>query len=170
MLYIEVIRNAGGVVNTAIVIAAATGMLLVRDPESLECNGGHIVLKKGWAKYFLQKMSCVKRKATTPSHWCNEETMLDHNAKIISPYIRQKKDELDLPESQPSLVSFDEFTSQVTDAALFMLENNNIFYVIVPPNCTDKLQPLDISINKPAKEYLRSKFQSWYASKITGQL
>ena len=36
--------------------------------------------------------------------------------------------------------------------------------------CTDKLQPLDVSINKPAKEFLRFKFQSWYASKITSQL
>lgn len=51
-----------------------------------------------------------------------------------------------------------------------MLDDNNIYYVIVPPNCTDKLQPLDVSINKLAKEYLRSKFQSWYASKITSQL
>ena len=31
-LYIEAIRTSGGVVNTAILIAAATGMLLVRDP------------------------------------------------------------------------------------------------------------------------------------------
>ena len=51
-----------------------------------------------------------------------------------------------------------------------MLDDNNIYYVIVPLNCTDKLQPLDVSINNPAKEYLRSKFQSWYASKITSQL
>ena len=47
---------------------------------------------------------------------------------------------------------------------------NRVTYVIVPPNCTDKLQPLNVSINKPAKEYLRSKFQSWYASKIISQL
>ena len=51
-----------------------------------------------------------------------------------------------------------------------MLDDNNIYYVIVPPNCTDKLQSLDISINKLAKEYLRSKFQSWYASKTISQL
>ena len=51
-----------------------------------------------------------------------------------------------------------------------MLDDNNIYYVIIPPNCIDKLQPLNVSINKLAKEYLRSKFQSWYASKITSQL
>ena len=46
MSYIRAIREAGGIINTAIVIAAATGMLQKRDPMSLECNGGHITLKK----------------------------------------------------------------------------------------------------------------------------
>ena len=36
-----------GVVNTAILIEAATGMLQVRDPAALECIGGHITLMKG---------------------------------------------------------------------------------------------------------------------------
>ena len=38
-LYVEAIKPSGGVVNTAILIAAATGMLQVRDPAALECNG-----------------------------------------------------------------------------------------------------------------------------------
>ena len=69
-----------------------------------------------------------------------------------------------------ALAIFDEFTCQVAEEALTMLDNNNLYYVIVPPNCTDKLQPLDVNINKSAKEYLRSKFQSWYANKITSKL
>ena len=65
-LYIEAIREGGGVINTAIVIAAATGMLQKRDPASLASNGGHITLKKSWAKYFLRtRMNYVKRKSTT---------------------------------------------------------------------------------------------------------
>ena len=39
-------------------------------------------------------------------------------------------------------------------------------YVLVPPNCTDRLQPLDVSINKPVKDLLRKKFTDWYAEKI----
>ena len=34
-LYIDAIRQGGGVINTAIVIVAATGMLQKRDPASL---------------------------------------------------------------------------------------------------------------------------------------
>ena len=33
----------------------------------------------------------------------------------------------------------------------------------MPPNCTDRLQPLDLSI---AKEFLRGKFQQWFANQI----
>jgi len=39
------------------------------------------------------------------------------------------------------------------------LEDNNILYVTMPNNCTDRLQPLDLSVNKPAKDFLQSKFQ-----------
>ena len=34
-------------------------------------------------------------------------------------------------------------------------------------NCTDRLLPLDISVSKAAKEFLRSKFQKWNADKVT---
>ena len=37
---------------------------------------------------------------------------------------------------------------------------------VVPGNCTDSLQPLDVSVNKPAKDFLRAKFQEWYSEKI----
>ena len=52
------------------------------------------------------------------------------------------------------------------DNVLKKLEDNNILYIIVPNNCTDRLQPLDLSVNKPAKDFLRSKFQQWYRTEI----
>lgn len=58
--YIRTIRNNGGIVNTAIVIAAGMGMVKRRDPSLLERNGGYITLKKSWAKYLLSKMNFVK--------------------------------------------------------------------------------------------------------------
>ena len=42
-------------------------------------------------------------------------------------------------------------------------------YVIVPPNCTDRLQPLDVSVNRAAKQFLRTKFENWYTDQIVAQ-
>ena len=53
---------------------------------------------------------------------------------------------------------------------LKLLEDNHILYVTIPNNCTDKLQPLDLSVNKPAKDFLRAKFQEWYGDQICRQL
>ena len=39
-----------------------------------------------------------------------------------------------------------------------------------PPDCTDKLQPMDVSINKPMKDGMRTRFQTWYASEVQKQL
>ena len=40
----------------------------------------------------------------------------------------------------------------------------------LPANCTDKLQPLDVSVNKPMKDHLKAKFQKWYAQEVKKQL
>ena len=37
-------------------------------------------------------------------------------------------------------------------------------------NCTDRLQPLDVSVNKSVKEFLCQKFHSWYAESVSTQL
>ena len=55
--YIQSIRDAGGVVSTALIIAAGTGILQHKEPLSSACNGGHIIMKKSWVKYFLGKMN-----------------------------------------------------------------------------------------------------------------
>ena len=41
---------------------------------------------------------------------------------------------------------------------------------MIPPNCTDRLQTLDVSVNKSVKEFLRQKFHSWYAESVSTQL
>ena len=51
-----------------------------------------------------------------------------------------------------------------------MLETKHVCVTIVPANCTDRLQPLDVSVNKSAKVFLRRQFQDWYSEQICQQL
>ena len=103
----------------------------------------------------------------TPNHWANESTMLKYIHTILIPYLHKTRQEYGLPSTHPALVIFDQFKGQLTDTFLQVLESNNIVVAKVPPHCTGRLQPLDLSINKPVKDILRSKFQSWYADQIT---
>lgn len=58
-------REAKAVINFAIVVSAAEGIVKGHDSNLLECNGGHIKCTKSWAKHFLTRIGYVKRKATT---------------------------------------------------------------------------------------------------------
>lgn len=62
--YINAMREVGGVVNTAIVIAAANGIVAARSPALLTQHGGHIDITKAWAKSLLNQMGYVKRKCS----------------------------------------------------------------------------------------------------------
>ena len=84
--------------------------------------------------------------------------MIDYVNKILLPYIREKRQQLSLDPVYPSLVIFDRFRGQCTDKFLSLLKDNGIYILIVPANCTDRLQPLDVSVNKTAKEFLRRQF------------
>ena len=82
----------------------------------------------------------------------------------------QKRKDLSLADDHPALVIFDRFKGQCTERLLSLLDDNNLRIAIVPANCTDRLQPLDVSVNKPIKEYLRNKFQEWYSNPVRRQI
>jgi len=42
--------------------------------------------------------------------------------------------------------------------------------VHVPSNMTDHFQPLDLNVNGHAKEFLKNKFECWYAKQVTDQI
>ena len=69
------------------------------------------------------------------------------------PFISKKKKELKLPDGQSALLKFDDFKVQCTSSVLILLDSHNIDIALVPANCTDRLQPLDLSINKAVKDF-----------------
>ena len=50
------------------------------------------------------------------------------------------------------------------------MADNNILFAIVPANLTDRLQPLDISVNKSVKDHLRNQFSHWYSEKLCDKI
>ena len=53
---------------------------------------------------------------------------------------------------------------------LHFLDSHNINVLLIPPNFTDRLEPLDLSVNKAAKDFLRKKFREWYTRQSCVQL
>ena len=103
----------------------------------------------------------------TENHWSNEETMKRYIEKIIVPFVSNKRRDLKLTEEDDTaLAIFDSFKGQTTPAIYSLLESHKIRVVQVPANCTDKLQPLDISLNKPVKHDMRKQFHVWYADQV----
>ena len=63
-------------------------------------------------------------------------------------------------KNHPTAAIFDNFRGQATAGILSHLKSHNIMPIQLPANCTDKLQPLDISINKPMKDHLKANFSN----------
>ena len=87
------------------------------------------------------------------THWSNEITMIHYVEKILLPYIKAKRRDLLLELEYPALVIFDNFSAQTTTSVIKLLKDNHVRMVMVPPNCTDRLQPLDVSVNKAVKNF-----------------
>lgn len=280
--FVQDLRSSGSVVNTAITIAAAKGIVLAKDANLLAENGGSINLTKDWAKRLLHRIGFVKRRATTkfkltpgqfdslkaqfladictvasmegipqeliinwdqtgvkyvpvstwtlekkgatrveiagmddkrqitatlagtmsghflpaqiiysgktpaclpnvefpedwfvtftPNHWANEDTMIGYINNIILPYVTGMRVKLQLPQTHPALAIFDHFEGQLTPRVQDCLEDNHIIMIDVPANCTDRLQPMDLSVNKPFKDQLKTSFQYWYSDQVRMQL
>ena len=62
--------------------------------------------------------------------------MIDYIKLVIVPYMAEIRKKLALSPTHTGLVILDEFKGQTT---LRLLEEYHLMYVIVPPNCTDRL-------------------------------
>ena len=72
--------------------------------------------------------------------------------------------------TKAALVIIDKFKGQITTSINSLLEGNNINVCLIPANTTDLLQPMDLAVNKPAKDFLKRKFEEWYSGEVTKQL
>lgn len=87
----------------------------------------------------------------------------------IFPYIEKKRLELKLDINYPALVIFDRFWGQRTENIFALLEAKHVLVTVVTANCTDQLQPLDVSVNKVAKNFFAASFRSGTQSRYVCQ-
>ena len=85
--------------------------------------------------------------------------MVQYIESIIVPYVEQVRQRMG--EEKPALVIIDNFKGQVLVTATInqLLDSNNIHVCLLPPNTTDCLQPMDLTVNKPAKDFVKSQFE-----------
>ena len=279
--YLKKVREAGGVVSSRIVIAAAKGLMMTIDQAKLAEFGGYMSFSKGWAHSLLHRMGYVQRKATTskskmteanfselkqsflsnlrdivimdevplelilnwdqtgikivpidtwtmdvrgskrveliglkdkrqitavfcgtlvgdflpvqlvykgktnqchprftfpidweithsPKHWSTETTMISYINNIIGPYVECTRQVFG--HDSPAIIIMDNFKGQITPAVFQHLEAYNIHHCLLPPNTTDRLQPMNLTVNKPIKCFLKQKFEEWYSSEVMKQL
>ena len=77
--------------------------------------------------------------------------MIQYIERIFLPYVKIKRRELQLSLKHPALVIFDNFSAQTMKAIVQLLEDNQERIAMIPPNCTERLQLLDVSVNKAVK-------------------
>lgn len=99
-LLITAIRDSGGVINTAIVRAAATGLVISHDRTMLLENGGGVELTKTWAKSVLNRMGMVKRKGTTSKKIIVVENFEQEKSK----YLKNIQNKMTMKNIPPELV------------------------------------------------------------------
>ena len=91
----------------------------------------------------------------SPKHWSTEQTMLQYVEQIVVPYVEQVQARIG---NEKALVVMDNFKGQITESINSLLDMHDIHVCLLPPNTTDRLQPMDIAVNKPAKDYLKAQF------------
>lgn len=106
----------------------------------------------------------------TENHWPNDRVHIAYLKKTIIPYIEKVWKQLNLKEDKKTLLIYNLFKGQTTDAVSELLEKKNIVSKKVPVNKVDLFQTLIWNFNKSSKCFLSDKCQTWYANQVAAQL
>ena len=93
--------------------------------------------------------------AFQPKAWCDESMM----KKWISEQWGNIFINPPTTGSTGKILVADVHRAQQTDGVKALLKKKNTKLVNVPPGCTSRVQPLDVSFNKPFKDVVRQQFE-----------
>ena len=87
--------------------------------------------------------------------WCDEKMMKEWTAKEWAKYFTNPP----RPGSPGKSLVADVHRAQQIANVKKLLQNKSTLLINVPPSCTSRVQPLDVSINKPFKHAIREQFE-----------
>lgn len=108
----------------------------------------------------------------TENHWSNLECMKSLVQKIVVPYAKRTIERLGLPANQKIIWIIDAWSVHKSVAFRDYMHTNHpyILLLFIPPNCTSKLQPQDVSVQKPFKSAVTAAFRYWQQERYTETL
>ena len=106
----------------------------------------------------------------------NEKHYSNNEEEVIKPLqellyytsIRREKNIGDA--DQYALLIWDIFRGQKTEAVTSLLQEQKILNEYVPNNMTDYFQVLDLTVNKWVEDFMKQKFNEWFATQLGNKL
>ena len=125
--YIKSLREAGGIVNRSIIIAATTGIVSHKNSGLLKEHGGPIDLGRSWAESFLRRNGYVKRKATKAAR-----KMPENYAEVKLGFLQRIKSEVEAWSIPHALIiNWDQTGSKLVPVSEWTLEKQGTKQVAV---------------------------------------
>ena len=152
--------------ETNVLIAGANDKRSVTATFSITFNNKFLPMQliyKGKTNQSLPKVDFPDgfSLSANKTHYSNEEEALKFIDEIILPHVQKERAKLTC-RNQKALLIFDVFLGQITDKIFKALKENHILVTKVPANMRHLFQPLDLTVNKAAKDYTKQKSSDWF--------
>lgn len=112
-----------------------------------------MIIFKGTTTRTIRGVSGYSKAVVTyqKNAWIDEQQMLKWIREVWVKYTKQL----------PSLLILDSCSAHLTNTVQEAFKCANTTVLVIPGGCTPIVQPLDVSINKPVKQYLRASWEDF---------
>lgn len=106
------------------------------------------------------------------NHWSNVETMQQWVSSVLLPYAERMIRQFELKDDSHIILLLDVWSVHTSEEFRLWLRQKHprIHLVFVPANCTSRLQPADVALQRPFKAHIRGQFNTWAASLLKVQI
>ena len=92
----------------------------------------------------------------SPSGWMNAELFIE----VLAHFIRH----MGCSSEKPVVLFMDNHESHLSMEVIDMARENGVTIITFPPNCSHRLQPLEMSVYGPFKSYFKKTLHEWNLS------